>query len=52
MKVKVLMHRTTQPRMGRRLLAGEEYMLPREIAERIAEQGRGEIIEEDNDNLE
>lgn len=42
--VRVLMHKTLQPYGCKRLLMGEVYPLPADMADRIVQQGRGEIV--------
>ena len=42
----VLMRKTLQPRLGKRLLEGEIYPLPVEMAEQLERTNRGEIIQD------
>jgi hypothetical protein len=45
MRVEVLMHKTAMPRMCKRLLMGERYSLPEDIAQRLVSIGKAEIIQ-------
>jgi len=52
--LRVLMRKTIQPRLGKRLLEGEIYPLPVVFAERMQHTGVGEILhdEESDDQAE
>jgi len=44
--IRVLMRKTIQPRLGKRLLEGEVYQLPEVFAKRLEHTGVGEIVQE------
>jgi len=41
---KVLIKQTCRPRAGGKLLAGEQYHVPREVAERLVRIGKAELV--------